>query len=92
MAEPSRKLERMVVCTRAATRRLKATTQIALVGPKTAASTPPRAGPRISAADDIEPRKPLAAASRSRPTRAGTAPKTAASENTNAVADRSPTT
>ena len=46
----------------------------------------------MSAPEASADRKPLAAESRSGPTSAGTAPKTAASENTNAVADSSPTT
>ena len=82
----------MVDCNAAATRKLAASTVTALAGPIVAASAPPRTGPAMSAPEASAERNPLAAESRSGPTSAGTAPKTAASENTKAVADRSPTT
>jgi hypothetical protein len=90
--DPVRKLLRMVDCSAAATRKLAESTVTALAAPIVAASAPPMTGPAMSAPEANADRKPLAAESRSGPTSAGTAPKTAASENTNAVADRRPTT
>ena len=76
----------MLANTAAATKKLAASIQIALVAPIDAASTPAITGPAISLVEDRLASAPLAAGSRSGPTSAGTAPNTAASENTNAVA------
>src|SRR3954452_22394478 len=88
---PTLKVDRIEPCTTAAKKNVQLSNHTAFVGPTVAARSPPRAGPAISAAETTAARKPLAAARRSVPTSAGTAPKTAASENTNAVADSRPT-
>ena len=78
--------------TAAAMKKLAASIQIAFVAPIEAASRPAITGPAISLHDDRLDSAPFAAGSRSGPTRAGTAPNTAASENTNAVAASNATT
>ena len=64
----------------------------ALAGPTVATSTPATTGPTISAPAETLDSMPLAAGRRPGPTSAGTAPNTAASENTNTVADSRATT
>src|SRR4051812_4997635 len=82
-----RNVEGMEARTAAATKKLAASIVTLVAGPTMATSPPAITGPTTSAPDETLDSRPLAAARRCGPTSAGTAPNTAASENTKAVAE-----